>query len=218
MLPGPWGELALLGYGEPEALSCLASLDMQPWRTSKLLSPYFVVKEHPGVFPAFGPIHTARPVGGLGTELGDLGSRALAGLAGLVTLGDPGELSALVGLGFSGCLRGVGLDILTGFRGGRAEVGGEFLGREGVGVRGVGRERGGRTNWSQGYAVIESVGSGVWGKTIPKSSKRFLREERGPGDDRSKPSSAGVTMNDFPKERSAPSTSCRPPWPTSHRQ
>ena len=148
MLPGPRGELALLGYGEPEALSCLASLDMQPWRTSKLLSPYFVVKEHPGVFPAFGPIHTARPVGGLGTELGDLGSRALAGLAGLVTLGGPGELSALVGLGFSGCLRGVGLDILTGFRGGRAEVGGEFLG---VGGRvGTDRLEAGRSLWAAG--------------------------------------------------------------------
>ena len=57
-----------MGYKEPEALSCLASLDMQPWRTSKLLSPYFVVKEHPGVIPAFGPTLSARPVGGLEVE------------------------------------------------------------------------------------------------------------------------------------------------------
>ena len=99
---GPWGELAPLGFKEPEALSCLASLDMQPWRTSKLLSPYFVVKEHPGVFSRF-RADCVRP--GQLEAWGALalgGSWRLPGLAGPVTLGGSGSGGFPLGPGFWG--------------------------------------------------------------------------------------------------------------------
>ena len=52
------------------------------------------------------------------------------GLAGPVTLGGFPVVPALVGLGFPDRFPVVGLDILTGFRGVRAGVGGEFFGWE----------------------------------------------------------------------------------------
>ena len=70
------------------------------------------------------------------------------GLAGPVTLGGFAGVPALVGLGFPDRFPVVGLDILTGFRGVRAGVGGEFLGGgveeggEGPGGEGTSAEHG----------------------------------------------------------------------------
>ena len=145
----PRGELAPLGYKEPEALSCLASLDMQPWRTSKLLSPYFVVKEHPGVIPAFGPTLSARPVGGLEVE-----PMPFRGLAFPCRprwpchSRGPGGASGPCGAGLLRMPPWSGIRYPNGFSGGPCRGGGRIFGKRGCG--GEGGEGGGKGDGLEG--------------------------------------------------------------------